>query len=70
MTSRLRNNHRYGLAEAYGRHSHADASTPVAVLLRRVAHGGGAVRSAWPVERSEQTAEPDDWPTAVLPRVR
>jgi hypothetical protein len=59
VTSRVRTNRRYGESETYGRHSYAHASTPVAALLRRVAHGGGAVRLAWPVEEVDQASEQD-----------
>jgi hypothetical protein len=69
VTSRARTNRRYGESETYGRHSYAHASTPVAALLRRVAHGGGAIRLAWPVEGAEPVTEPDEWPTGVLPQV-
>jgi hypothetical protein len=62
----------YGSAEAYGKHSRANArGLSVAELLRRVVHRGDAFRLAWrggdsdaPVGRDEE------FPTGVLPVVR
>jgi hypothetical protein len=61
----------YGSAEAYGKHSRANArGLSVAELLRRVVHRGEAFRLAWrggdsdaPVDRREE------FPTGVLPVV-
>lgn len=54
-------------SEAYGRHSLANASVPVVVLLQRAVAGGDGLRLAWSGEGHEQA---DEWPTAVLPRAR
>ena len=56
-------------SETYGRHSTAHASVLVATLLRRVVASGGALRLAWSAQ-DKPSPEADEWPTAVLPRVR
>lgn len=70
MTSRFRENRHYEAAEVYGRHSSAHANVPIEALLRRVIASDEAIRLAWPVEGSDQLADGEAWPTAVLPRVR
>lgn len=69
MTSWFAGNSRHEDSEAYGKHSHAHANLPVAVLLRRVVAHGDAIRLAWPEEGIGQVDECGQWPTGVLPRI-
>jgi hypothetical protein len=67
MTSRVRDNRQSAKSETYGRHSRAHASVSVASLLQQAMAEGEAIRLAWLGDGVDETADDDEWPTAVLP---